>query len=155
MTTAPDTYLGNPIPDHLKTQWRAWEAAEWRQQQHTNTGRLYPPDERFNVQMPRDLCERHADNWLGYRNMRFDSVTGDEWPGIPGSPFLFVGHDIQDLREQRRAQWDGKASMAMRKVERMCRSGRGDSCFPLRKTASAAPNAAEAAADLPLTVEAA
>lgn len=133
--TAPESFLGNPIPEHLKNQWRSWEAAEWRQAQYLAANRLYPPDERFNVKLPKGLCERHAENWLGYRNMRFDPVTGDAWPGTPGSPFLFVGHDMDDLRELRRAEWDEKASAAMRQAERMCRGGRGNGCSRRRKPA--------------------
>lgn len=157
MSTAPDTYLDTPVPEHLKQNWRTWEAAEWRQQQYLNTNRLYPPDERFNVRPPEGMCERHAENWLGYRNMRFDPVQGDAWPGTANSPFLFVGHDMDELREERRFEWDEKASLRMRQAERMCRSGRGDGCFPRRRAAKVIPLPAvraETAADLQSAEEA-
>ncbi|MEU3613422.1 hypothetical protein ABZ725_14060 [Streptomyces sp. NPDC006872] len=157
MSAVPDTYLGMPVPESLKQRWRTWEAADWRQQQYLNTNRLYPPDERFNVRLPEGMCERHAENWLGYRNMRFDPVKGDAWPGNAGSPFLFVGTDMEDLREQRRAEWDEKASQRMHQVEQICRGGRGDGCFPRRKTAKVIhlPAArAEAVADAQLAGEA-
>jgi hypothetical protein len=126
------------VPDGIKAAWRSWEAAEWRQAQYRATSRLYPPDERFNVRLPDGLCERHAQNWLDWRNKRFDPVTGDAWPGTPGSPFLFVGHDMDDLREQRRVEWDEKSSLEMRKVERACRSGRSDGCRPLNRAVAKA-----------------
>lgn len=130
MNTAPDTFLGTPVPEHLKRQWRTWEAAAWRQQQHRANNRMYPPDERFNVSPPKGVCPVHHQMWLDYRNMHFDPVTGDRWPGNPGSPFLYVGENMRELCEQRRVEWDEKASQAMRQVERTCLSGNSPQCGP-------------------------
>lgn len=127
-STAPDTFLGIPVPDDIKLQWKRWEAAAWRSAQHRNRGRLYPPDERFNVRLPNGMCVTHRQMWLDCRNMHFDPITGDAWPGIPGSPFLFVGHDMRDLRESRRHEWDEKASIQMRQIERLCLAGGSPQC---------------------------
>ena len=157
MNLAPDTFLGATVPERLKAQWRTWEAAEWRKRQYLATNRLYPPDERFNVSMPKGMCERHYNNWLGYRNMIFDRETGYAWPGTPGSPFLFVGHNMNDLREARRADWDEKASERMQAVEEMCRGGRSNGCSRRRKTADVIPlpaSSERAVVDLPLPAEA-
>lgn len=141
MSTAPDTFLGQPVPEHLKQQWRTWEAAAWRQQQHRASNRLYPPDERFNVSPPKGICPAHHQMWLDYRNMRFNPVTGDRWPGNPGSPFLYVGENMRELREQRRVEWDEKASEQMRFIERACLAGNSIQCTP-RETAEVVPLAA-------------
>ncbi len=142
MNTAPDTFLGQLVPEHLKAQWRTWEAATWRQQQYRATNRLYPPDERFNVSRPKGMCEKHAQMWLDYRNMHFDPRTGDRWPGNPGSPFLFVGHNTAEILEQRRVEWDEKASEQMRLVERICLAGGSSQCTPREETAEVVPLAA-------------
>lgn len=127
---APDTFLGTRVPDDIKNQWHRWEAARWRQQQHMAGNRLYPPDERFNVRLPKGMCETHRQMWLDYRNMHFDPVTGNRWPGIPGSPFQYVGHDTNDLREQRRCEWDEKASAQMQLIEHICLAGGSPQCTP-------------------------
>lgn len=124
----PNTFLGVSVPDDIKASWGRWEAAEWRRMRHSDNGRLYPPDERFNVRLPKGMCETHAQMWLDYRNMHFDPVTGDRWPGNPGSPFLFVGHNMRDLLEGRRVEWDEKASAQMRQIEHLCLAGGSPQC---------------------------
>jgi hypothetical protein len=130
VTTPPDTFLGTPVPEQIKTGWRTWEAAAWRQQQYRNSNRLYPPDERFNVSPPKGMCPAHRQMWLDYRNMHFDFRTGDRWPGNPGSPFTIVGHDLGQVLEERRAEWDEKASAQMRLIERRCLEGDSRQCSP-------------------------
>ncbi|MFJ4356865.1 hypothetical protein ACIP25_11410 [Streptomyces massasporeus] len=135
MTTAPDTYLGQPVPERLKTQWRTWEAAAWRQQQYRNTNRSYPPDERFNVRPPAELCPEHRRLWIDHRNLRFNEETGNRWPGYDGSPFEYHGVNMDELREWRRCEWDEKASEQMRLIERVCLSGWSPQCTPVEETA--------------------
>lgn len=128
---APEKYLDAPIPTHLKNRWATWEAAAWRQAQYRATNRLYVPDERFNVRPPAELCPTHHRGWLDYRNMHFDPVTGNRWPGYDGSPFLPNGTGMDELREQRRVEWDEKASNQMQLIERICLSGRSPQCGSL------------------------
>ncbi|CAL9371314.1 hypothetical protein [Streptomyces sp. enrichment culture] len=130
MSTAPDTFIGAPVPEHLKRQWRTWEAAAWRQQQHRADNRLFPPDERFNVDPPKEMCPIHEQMWLDYRNMHFDPISGNRWPGHPGSPFIVAGNKMSVIREERRVEWDEKASAAMRQVERICLAGNSPQCGP-------------------------
>ncbi|QES45185.1 hypothetical protein DEJ49_33125 [Streptomyces venezuelae] len=130
MSDVPETYLGAAVPDDIKKQWRRWEGAEWRKAQYRATNRLYPPDERFNVRAPEGMCERHWDMRIGYRNMHFDPVTGDRWPGHPGSLFIVIGSDLNAVREERRCEWDEKASEQMQLIERICLSGRSPQCTP-------------------------
>jgi hypothetical protein len=135
VTTAPETFLGVAVPEQLKSQWRTWEAAAWRQQQYRNTNRMYPPDERFNVSPPNGMCETHRQMWLDYRNMHFDPRTGNRWPGNPGSPFTIVGHDLGQVLDERRVEWDEKASDQMRQIERICLAGGSPQCTPREETA--------------------
>jgi len=128
--STPDTYLGNAIPENIKNQWCRWEGAEWRKQQYNATNRPYPPDERFNVRMPDGMCPAHCEAWLKWRNVHFDPVTGDRWPGTPGSPFVVIGHDLKAVREERRVEWDEKTSHQMQLIEQICLSGRSPQCVP-------------------------
>lgn len=128
MNTAPDSYLHTQVPDDIKKAWRRWEGADWRKMQSRGSNRPHPPDERFSVRRPPDMCPVHRQAWLDYRNMHFDPHTGDRWPGTPGSPFLFIGHDMGDILEQRRVEWDEKASDQMRLIERICLSGTSPQC---------------------------
>jgi hypothetical protein len=157
VNTAPDTFLGAPVPEHLKTKWRTWEAAAWRQMRYRDTNRMYPPDERFNVSPPTSVCPVHRQMWLDYRNMHFDPVTGKRWPGHAGSPFVIAGNDMSAVREQRRVEWDEKASDQMRLIERICLRGDSPQCGPLKETAkvvSLPEPRTRPAADLPLPAEA-
>lgn len=124
----PDTYLGAPVPDDVKKQWRQWEGAGWRQGQWRALNRLYPPDERFNVRAPKGMCPVHWQMRVDYRNMHFDPVTGDRWPGTPGSMFIVVGSDLNAVCEERRCEWDERASEQMQLIERICLSGRSPQC---------------------------
>lgn len=153
--TTPDTFLGTRVPEHIKQQWKRWEGATWRQLQHRNNSRMYPPDERFNVRMPQGMCEAHRQLWLDYRNMHFDPQTGDRWPGNPGSPFLYVGHDMGALLEQRRVEWDEKASEQMRFIERICLAGGSSQCTPKDESAVvvALPTAGRSTAEVLLPEE--
>lgn len=126
--SAPTTFLGSPVPDEIRDAWTTWAAAGWRSQQHRNHGILHVPDQRFTVRPPAGMCPHHRHAWAGYRAMRFDSVAGDRWPGVPGSPFLYVGHNMRELLEERRVEWDEKASAQMQLVEHICLSGRATNC---------------------------
>ena len=109
ITDPPDTYLGTPVPTHIRDTWTTWDAAAWRTNQHYAANQTLPPDMRFTVRTPVDICPTHRQAWIDYRNMRFNAETGDPWPGNPQSPFLYVGVDINRIREERRVQWDRKA----------------------------------------------
>lgn len=126
----PATYLNNPIPPHIRDTWTTWDAATWRTMQHHAANQTFPPDMRFTVRPPTALCPAHRRHWIDYRNMLFNEETGDPWPGNPQSPFLYVGVDINRLREERRVQWDRKASEQMQLIERICLSGRSPQCTP-------------------------
>lgn len=128
MNAVPDTYLGQPVPEDIREQWRRWEGAAWRRMRHMGTGELFPPDQRFSVRLPEGMCQVHREIWAAYRNMRFNPVTGDRWPGTPGSPFIVVGHDLGRVREERRVEWDEMASDQMRQTEDICLSGRSPQC---------------------------
>lgn len=128
--SVPERYLDVPIPAHIRDQWRSWPAAEWRKQQHRATGRSFPPDERFNVAPPEGICPVHRGLWVDYRDLYFDPVTANRWPGEHGSMFTIVGHDLDRVREERRYEWDEKASEQMRLIEQICLSGRSPQCAP-------------------------
>jgi hypothetical protein len=130
----PISYLGIPVPAHIAAQWKTWEAAAWRQQQYRASNRQYPPDERFNVRPPAELCPEHRRLWIGHRNLRFNEETGNRWPGYDGSPFEYHGVDMAELREQRRVEWDVKASEQMRLIESVCLSGKSPQCTPHTET---------------------
>ncbi|MFB7605238.1 hypothetical protein [Streptomyces gardneri] len=130
MTEPPDTYLGNPVPSRIRDTWTSWEAATWRTNQQYAANQSFPPDMRFTVRPPLKLCPAHRQHWFDYRNMRFSEETGDPWPGSPQSPFLYVGTNVSRLREERRVQWDRKASEQMQLIERICLSGRSPQCTP-------------------------
>jgi hypothetical protein len=122
------TYLGVPVPADIRAAWSRWEGARWRQMRYCGTNRLYPPDERFKVLSAPGMCPAHREMWLGYRNMHFDPVSANRWPGHPGSPFIVVGRDLNEVREWRRAEWDEKASEQMRLIEDICLSGVSPQC---------------------------
>ncbi|MFF8786900.1 hypothetical protein [Streptomyces sp. NPDC015125] len=124
----PDTFLDVVVPEDIKAQWHRWEGVQWRRMRHWGTNDLFPPDQRYSVRPPRELCYRHHEMWLAYRNMNFDPVSGNRWPGHPGSPFIPVTRDLNRLREERRLEWDEKASEQMRLTEEICLSGRSPQC---------------------------
>lgn len=131
MTIHPPTeYLGVPVPADIALRWRTWDAALWRQGTWRAANRRNPPDERFNVRPPADLCPEHRRLWIDYRNMRFNEETGNRWPGYDGSPFQYHGVDMNELRDHRRVEWDKKASEQMQLIERVCLSGWSPQCTP-------------------------
>ncbi|MFE5514490.1 hypothetical protein ACFQ9J_28545 [Streptomyces sp. NPDC056529] len=139
ITDPPDTYLDTPVPTHIRDTWTTWDAATWRTSQHHAANQPYPPDMRFTVRPPAGMCPTHRQAWIDYRNMRFNEETGDPWPGNPMSPFLYVGTDVNRIREERRVQWDRKASEQMRLIERICLSGRSPQCTPAVKVPGPRP----------------
>ena len=130
MNDIPAVYLGVDVPPAIHATWHRWEGAKWRTFQHLGQNKPYPPDMRFTVRPAHGMCPTHRQAWLDYRNMHFDPVTGDRWPGVPGSPFTFVGADMSQLREERRVEWDEKAAAQMRLIERICMSGKSPQCTP-------------------------
>lgn len=126
--SAPTTFLDSPVPDAIREVWTTWAAAGWRSQQHRNHNILHVPDQRFSVRPPAGMCTHHRQAWIDYRDMRFDWETGARWPGEHGSPFQYVGHNMREVREQRRVEWDEKASAQMQLIERICLSGRSPNC---------------------------
>ncbi|MEO3976936.1 hypothetical protein [Streptomyces sp. CAU 1734] len=124
----PARYLGVPVPDEIRVQWHSWDAAAWRRSRHLDTNTLFPPDQRYTVRPPVEMCPRHRRAWLDYRNMNFDPFTGNRWPGHPGSPFIPVGRNMARVSEERRCEWDEKASSQMRLIERICLSSRSPQC---------------------------
>ncbi len=124
---APETYLSVRVPEDIAKAWDRWEGAEWRRMQHYGVGQL-PPDLRFGVRSADGMCAAHRRAWLDYRNMQFDPITGDRWPGGPGSPFVIIGPNLARVREERRVEWDEKASAQMQLIEKICLSGRSQQC---------------------------
>ncbi|MEU4077686.1 hypothetical protein [Streptomyces venezuelae] len=125
---APSRYLDVPVPEEIREEWHSWGAATWRRNQHLSTNDLFPPDQRYSVRPPAEMCPRHHESWLAYRNMNFDPVSRNRWPGHPGSPFIPVGRDLNRVAEERRCEWDEKASAQMRLIEEICLSGRSPQC---------------------------
>lgn len=128
MSDIPAIYLGVDVPAAIHATWFRWEGAVWRTARYLDTNQLYPPDQRFTVRSPEGMCEAHGEAWLGYRNMYFDPYTGNRWPGSHGSPFEYHDHDMNRLREERRVEWDRKASEQMRLIERICLRGNSPQC---------------------------
>lgn len=124
----PETYLNIAIPPEILEQWKRWEGAAWRKMRHMGENNMFPPDMRHTVRPPTGMCPVHLEIWRGYRDMHFDPVSGNRWPGHPGSPFGIIGHDLDRVREERRCEWDNKASEAMRQTEDICLSGRSPQC---------------------------
>lgn len=136
MRNIPAIYLGADVPPAIHAAWFRWEGASWRTAQYLGTNKPFPPDQRFTVRFPKGICEAHGELWLGYRNMYFDPYTGNRWPGASGSPFEYHGHDMDRLREERRVEWDEKASAQMQLIERICLRGDSPQCsadVPLRR----------------------
>ncbi|MFE2164821.1 hypothetical protein ACFXB3_07075 [Streptomyces sp. NPDC059447] len=130
MNDIPAVYCGTDVPPHIHLAWHRWEGAKWRTFQHLGQNKLYPPDMRFTVRPPDGMCWTHRKHWRDYRDMLFDYETGNRWPGYHGSPFEYVGTDMNRLREERRVQWDRKASEQMQLIERICPSRRSPQCTP-------------------------
>ncbi|MEY9839411.1 hypothetical protein [Streptacidiphilus sp. EB103A] len=128
MIYVPDVYLGATVPADIRELWWRWEGVRWREMAYSATNKLFPPDQRFGVVPADGMCALHIRFWRDYRDMMFNPVTGDRWPGTPGSPFLYVGHNMERLREERRREWDEKASAQMRQIETICLSGRSPQC---------------------------
>jgi hypothetical protein len=141
-STAPDTFLGVPVPDDIKAQWKRWEGAEWRTMRHMGTNNMFPPDQRYSVRPPQGMCQTHHEMWIGYRNQNYDPRTGNRWPGHAGSMFTIVGHDIARVSEERRVEWDRKASEQMQLVERICLRGDSPQCSPAEPETIPAPRVA-------------
>ncbi|WP_127452563.1 hypothetical protein [Streptomyces sp. B29(2018)] len=125
---APHCYLDSAVPEEIREEWYSWGAATWRRNRHLNANNLFPPDQRYSVRPPAQMCPRHRESWLAYRNMNFDPVSGNRWPGHPGSPFVPVGRDLNRVAEERRCEWDEKASAQMRLIEEIRLSGRSSQC---------------------------
>jgi hypothetical protein len=123
----PAKFLGVEVPEEIRKQWWRWEGAEWRIWQFMGQNNLFPPDQRFSVRLPPGMCQVHRQMWRDYRDMRFDPVSGNRWPGHPGSPFTPIG-DVDRCRKERRREWDEKASEQMRQIEKFCLSGRSPQC---------------------------
>lgn len=130
MDDIPAVYCGNDVPARIHLLWHRWEGAAWRTAQHLGQNVSFPPDQRFTVRTPHGMCPTHRQHWIDYRNMYFDPVTGNRWPGSHGSPFEYHGHDMDRLREERRVEWDRKASEQMRLIERICLRGDSPQCTP-------------------------
>jgi hypothetical protein len=126
----PAVYLGVDVPPAIHQAWHRWEGATWRANQHRAQNQPFPPDMRFTVRPAGGICPTHRQHWIDYRNMLFDYETGNRWPGYHGSPFEYVGTDMNGLREERRVQWDRNASEQMQLIERICLSGRSPQCTP-------------------------
>jgi hypothetical protein len=125
---APASFLGVPVPVDIARQWDRWEGAEWRLMRYRSTNNLFPPDQRYSVLPPGGMCRVHLDMWVRERNRNFDPVSGNRWPGHPGSPFIPVERDLNRVREWRRREWDEKASQAMKDTEAICLSGNSPQC---------------------------
>ena len=137
MTEAPEIYLKVAVPERIRDAWSTWEGAEWRLSQHANRGNLCPPDKRFGVKLPADLCGVHRRMWIDYRDKRFNPATARRWPGAglfghldPGGLTVHSRDGILQLIDERRREWDAKASEAMQGVESCCLSGRSAQCVP-------------------------
>ena len=130
MNDIPAIYLGVDVPPAIHTAWHRWEGAAWRTAQHWARNVSFPPDQRFTVRTTPGMCPTHRQHWIDYRGMEFDPVTGNRWPGCNGSPFEYHGHDMDRLREERRVEWDEKASAQMRLIERICLRGNSPQCTP-------------------------
>ncbi|MEV0650060.1 hypothetical protein AB0I28_32860 [Phytomonospora sp. NPDC050363] len=127
-TGAPALYLEQfTIPDHIRASWHTWEAAAWRRMRWGDTNRLHPPDQRFTIDPPDEMCPRHLRMWTSWRDRTFDYRTGRRWPGHPGTPFVII-HDLADALEDRRIEWDEKTSEQMQLTEQICLSGRSPQC---------------------------
>ncbi len=119
----PEIYCGQAVPAPIAATWRTWDGAAWRQMAYRATNRMNPPDQRFSVPPPGGMCVVHLEMGRGYRDMHFNPVTGNRWPGGSGSPFAIIGSDLSAEREWRRAEWDDKAAGQMRLIEKICLSG--------------------------------
>lgn len=125
---APATYLNVAVPPEIAEQWTRWEGATWRRMRHMGENNMSPPDMRFTVCSPKGMCPVHLEIRRQYRDMHFDPVSGNRWPGHPGSPFIVIGANLDQVREERRCEWDRKASEAMQLAEEICLSGRSPQC---------------------------
>ena len=135
MTAAPEMYLKVAVPEHIREVWRTWAGVEWRVTQHANRGNFSPPDQRFGVNIPAGMCGVHRRMWLDYRDKRFNPATGQRWPGVglfghldPGGITAHNGDAKLRLLEERRCEWDVRASEAMQGVESCCLSRRSTQC---------------------------
>lgn len=137
MSDIPAVYCGNDVPARIHLLWHRWEGAAWRTAQHWAQNVSFPPDQRFTVRPPQGMCPTHRQHWIDYRGMEFDPVTGNAWPGCHGSPFDYVGTDMDRLREERRVGWDRKASEQMRLIERICLRGDSPQCTPAEEIPAA------------------
>ena len=138
----PSEFLERPVPDDVRALWDRWEGAGWRRMSHHARNELFPPDQRFSVRMPAGMCTTHRRFWIDYRDMHFNPVTGDRWPGVAGSPFTYVGHDMARLREERRVEWEEKSIGQMQLIENICLSGRSPQCSGKRIGQNPADSAA-------------
>ena len=125
---APATYLNVAVPPEIAEQWDRWEGADWRRMRHMDANNMFPPDMRFGVRSPKGMCPVHLEIRRGYRDMHFDPVSGNRWPGHPGSFLDPIEADLDRVREHRRCEWDRKASEQMKLTEEICLSGRSPQC---------------------------
>ncbi|MFK0047988.1 hypothetical protein ACIQU4_28645 [Streptomyces sp. NPDC090741] len=124
LTEAPETFLGVEVPEDIKAQWQRWEGTDWRRNRYWGTNNLFPPDQRFSVRPPQDMCPKHRAGWTKWRNHRFDPVTGNRWPGCHGSPFTPISRDLDRVRNERRCEWEEKCRGQMLMIEGFCRNRR-------------------------------
>ncbi|WP_040829601.1 hypothetical protein [Nocardia jiangxiensis] len=129
LKSIPDKYLDTyPIPPEVAAEWNRWEGVRWRVMRYMDKHNgAYPPDQRFTVSPPR-MCDYHYEHWYAWRNRHFNPVSGNRWPGHPGS-FLLPGAGspaaINRMREERRWEWDEKTIEQMQMTEQFCADGRG------------------------------
>lgn len=130
----PTEYLGVAIPDDVRALWWRWEGMRWRVMRYADRHNgAYPQDQRFSVRPPEGMCPVHLDIRRRYRDMHFNPVSGNRWPGHPGS-FLLPGitsANLDRVREERRIEWDRKASEQMQLTEQICLRGDSPQCGTL------------------------
>jgi hypothetical protein len=126
--TAPEKYLDVPVPEDVRVLWHRWEGAAWRKARHRDQNNIYPPDQRFSVRLPEGMCAVHRKIWLAWRDHQIDSVSGNRWPGHPGSPFNPVGPDMETVFQHRRCEWEEKTIGQMQLTESICLSGTSSQC---------------------------
>lgn len=120
----PTHYLNTPVPDPIRREWDTWTGLEWRLQQHCNRGELYPPDQRFSIKPPADLCSRHRQHWAEWRARHF---RGIRFPGPPAGDGFYTRTwpSVDAAWEFCRAEWDEETRKQMQTIERICRKSCG------------------------------
>lgn len=108
-------------------------------------------DTRFRLKAPGGMCKAHLETRLGYRNMYFNPVTGNRWPGHPGSPFDLIGPSVDAARDWRAREWDEKAAEQMRLTEEICLKGTSSQCSSPRTCTGCAMFTCRCPAELEVT----